>query len=113
MPKGRKPKMSELASALEQLKQGFSTLITTLEKKLGEPPKSVKPVKRKYQKRRADNPEKNEPAYSIYAILAKANKPVKVEALAKKTGKSAQSIKLYLSRYKCFENVWGKGYRVK
>jgi DNA invertase Pin-like site-specific DNA recombinase len=115
MPRGRKPK-SELAKVVDQFRKSLDVLLSALEKEQRKtavkPYQTAKSAKRKYRKRRADKPQKSEPAYVIYDILSKSGKPMSVEVLAKKAGKSVQSIRLYLSKYKCFVNVWGQGYKV-
>lgn len=111
MSRGRKPKQatasSEFAIALEHLKKGLDLLTAAVETQRGQVAKHISQVRGGKQKR----PAKGEPAFAMYQVLEKSKRPVKVEALAKKLGKSTQSIRLYLSKYNCFENIRGKGYK--
>ena len=112
MPRGKKPKQSsasnEFAIALEHFKKGFELLIAATEAKR-QPAQPAQKARGGKQSR----PVKGEPAYALYQLLETSKRPVKVEVLVKKLKRSVQSIRSYLGKYKCFENVSGKGYKVK
>lgn len=102
-------KVGQLHKAIDQiirLREDLTALLEGREKPTRQAKGKSHPKKSKARK--ADHPKAGSGPEQLCRVMG--HTPMPVSEIAKKTGLSEGTIRVYLGQYSCFKNVRGKGY---
>jgi len=104
-------KIDQLHDAIDQivrLRQDLTSLVGGGRGPAKRKAKVKKAARRAGKKAKLPAPKPGSAPEKLCRVMGKT--PVPVSEIAKKTGLSENTVRVYLGQYKCFKNVRGKGY---